>query len=344
VKDALDLHEDFDLTDHNTLRLPSRADLAIRVRSIAEVQAALAWCRRRELTVTVIGGGSNVVLQPRVSGCVLLPDLRWIRRYDTNNIVRLQIGAGVRWHDLVRYSLGQGLTGIENLALIPGNVGGAPIQNIGAYGVELDSVLQSVTAVAVDSGEVIELSRADCDFGYRDSCFRRSSATTHVIVQVTLSFSGGRPVAHYPDVALELTRMGLATVRAVDVAEAVIHVRRRKLPDPRRVPNAGSFFKNPIVAAAHLETVRAGLGGAEIVASETATGVKLPAARLIEACGFKQRPSARVAVWHRQALVLINSGGADANDVLDFAGVIQHAVAQRFGVVLELEPRIIGAT
>ncbi len=338
---GFELHRDVDLTQANTLRLPSRAQFAVRARTIEELRRALAWIADSRLPLTILGGGSNVVMQRVVAGCVVQPELRFIEIDSQDDRVLLRAGAGLTWHDLVRFSLGQGLFGLENLALIPGRVGGAPMQNIGAYGVEVESFVHNVEVVDVASGDRRTLEPDECAFGYRDSRFRREPVPRQVITAVTFELSRhGTPVTSYPDVATELRRMGRHGTAAVDVAEAVIRIRRRKLPDPRVVPNAGSFFKNPVVDAARLDALTCELG--PMNAFPTAGGYKVPAAQLIDACGFKRRPAERVAVWPRQALVLINRGGADADDVLDFAHIIAEEVGHRFGVALEVEPRLVG--
>ncbi len=331
-----------DLTQANSLRLPSTADFVLRASSVADVRRAIEWCKARSQALTILGGGSNVIMHRHVPGCVLIPDLTHVATKSTGAGVDVTVGAGMVWNDLVRYALGRGLRGLENLALIPGRVGGAPVQNIGAYGVELDTVIEAVTVVDTDSLELVELLAADCEFSYRDSSFRREGAQKYVIVEVRLRLRReGATVTSYPDIERELAAMGRSGVRPIDVADAVVRVRRRKLPDPRSTPNAGSFFKNPVVSARELDSIAA--AGTSIPAYAISPGrFKLAAAALIDACGFKQRPTARAAVWPRQALVLINRGGADATDMLALADAIRDEVGDRFGVSLELEPRQIG--
>jgi len=327
-----------DLTSRNTLRLPGVAE---RVAFVATVDDARRVVEREHGRLHVLGGGSNVVVHARVPGCVVVPRLDGIRAADDGDTTLVRAGAGVRWHDLVRFCIGRGLCGIENLALIPGLVGAAPIQNIGAYGVELDTVFERLTAVSCTDGTVHDFDRTACDFGYRDSRFRRAVGDRYLIVEITLRLSGrfARNVA-YPDVGAEVRRLGRAA-RAADVAEAVIRVRRRKLPDPRRVPNAGSFFKNPVVSRVQYDALRARLPG--LLGFDAPGGVKIPAARLIDAAGWKGKRLGRAGVWPRQALVLVNLGGARAPDVLALAAAIVDDVAVRYGVALELEPQILGS-
>jgi UDP-N-acetylmuramate dehydrogenase len=334
----------------STLGVPSRAERLVVIRDLAALQELAERLRapggQSEHAVpglTVLGGGSNVVLLERVPGTVCLMRNRGIRlEPGPRGSVLVTAAAGERWHDLVRFCLGQGLAGLENLALIPGSVGAAPIQNVGAYGVELADRFVALRALDLKSGELRELDRRACDFRYRDSVFKRPEAAHLVIVDVTLRLHRRAvPVLDYPDLQLELERLGRAAPTPVDVAEAVVRVRRRKLPDPRRVGNAGSFFKNPELDADRAEALmrrhpalqrRPGQGGR----------VKLSAAQLIDACGWKGRTVGRVGVWHRQPLVLVNRGGATGQEVLELGEAIRRDVGQRFGVQLEREPRVIG--
>jgi UDP-N-acetylmuramate dehydrogenase len=331
---------DFDLSHANTLALPGIAAHAVVAQSVDDVRRGIDVCLSRDLSVEVLGEGSNVVVQPRVPGCVLLPRLEWIRCESVDDRVRVSAGAGVHWNDLVRHCIAQRWHGLENLALIPGTVGAAPIQNIGAYGVEMESRFDYLDAVSCADGRVVRFDRDACEFAYRESLFKRSDAERFVIVEVGFLLDREfTPVTTYPDVSDELARMG-ARVDAVSIAEAVVRVRRRKLPDPRRVPNAGSFFKNPVVDARTLDRLRAVLGPMPVYPG--AAGTKVSAARLIEAGGWKGRTFGRAGVWPRQPLVLVNLGGATSADVLGLADAIADDVATRFGVVLEREPRLLG--
>ena len=327
-----------DLTSRNTLKLPSVAERAVRVTSVDDVRRVI---ERERAGVQVLGGGSNVVLHERIAGCVVFPQIAAIRTEVQGESALIRAGAGVRWHDLVRHCLGQGWLGIENLALIPGLVGAAPMQNIGAYGVELESVFESLTAVSCRDGSIHHFDRAACAFGYRDSRFKREADDRYVIVEVALRLSRrfARNVS-YPDVRDETQRIG-GIANAAALAEAVIRVRRRKLPDPRRVPNAGSFFKNPVVSRADFDRLQERVTG--LAGYPAPVGVKISAARLIDAAGWKGRRQGPASVWARQPLVLVNDGGARARDMLALAAAIVDDVRARYGVALELEPRVLGS-
>jgi len=335
------LERGVDLSRWSSFGTPSIAEWAATVRTVPELERALAECRGLSLPTTVLRGGTNVLLRSRVPGCVIRAGIRGISTIEGKEHVDVTAGSGESWHELVRWSIGRGLSGIENLALIPGTVGAAPIQNIGAYGVELSETLRMVRAVDRGTGESLSIEAAACELAYRDSVFKTRLSNRLVITAIVLRLSRTfRPVLGYPDVARELVRMGSRTTSAA-VAEAVIRVRRRKLPSPRAIGNAGSFFKNPVIGAALLGQLRAALPS--LPARDAGAGnARVPAAALIDACGFKGRQRGRVGVWHRQPLVLVNRGGATANEILDLADEIRVTVINHFGVALELEPSVIG--
>lgn len=336
------------LNGANTLRVQAAAEHVAVVDSERALTDLVATRLARPVAarprLTVLGGGSNVVLRRRVPGLVCLMRNRGVRLQPAGQgVAHVTAAAGERWHDLVRRTLGGGWSGLENLALIPGSVGAAPIQNIGAYGVELADRFVGLRALDPDSGRIYEFDRTACRFSYRDSVFKSGAATHLIIVDVTLALTRrAEPVIDYPDVQLELQRLGWSRPTPVQVAEAVIRVRRRKLPDPRHVGNVGSFFKNPVVTQRQAEAARRRL--ATLVARPVAQGaVKLSAAQLIDACGWKGRTIGSVAVWPRQPLVLCNRGTASGTDVLAVGEAIRRDVAERFGVELVLEPQVIGS-
>lgn len=330
-----------DLAQANTLGLPARADAVRVITDEAGLAAALATVRASGQALTVLGGGSNVVLRDRVPGLVCLMRSRGVREVARGTSVQVTAAAGERWHDLVRRTLGRGLCGLENLALIPGAVGAAPIQNIGAYGVELSDRFVSLRAMDAATGRIRVFDREACRFGYRDSVFKGEQAGRWVILDVTLALSRhGAPVLDYPDLRMELDRLGWERPSPVQVAEAVIRIRRRKLPDPRRVGNAGSFFKNPVLPEALGDRLASAHGLTRRAAGDGQ--VKLSAAQLIDHCGWKGRHVGAAGVWHRQPLVLVNLGHARARDILALAEDVRADVRVRFGVELELEPRVIG--
>ena len=323
----------------NTLRVPCRADDFRVAHGANELGDLLAHADARGEPATVIGGGSNLVLRARLPGLVVQPRMRGLafERLDARRW-RLVAGAGETWQEAVRASLGHGIGGLENLMLIPGSVGAAPVQNIGAYGRELSEVLESVTVIDRKRGAVATLGAEACAFRYRDSRFKRDGAERYVIVRVSFVLGGLATNAGYLDVRRELGRMGVLPSRG-GVAEAVARIRRRKLPDPRRIGNVGSFFRNPRLSAAQLDALRALV---DVDAYDDGERFKIPAARLIERAGWKGVRHGAVEVWPRQPLVLVNHGGASGRDALEMADRIRDDVANRYGVFLELEPAVKG--
>jgi UDP-N-acetylmuramate dehydrogenase len=338
---SVELRRDFDLQGRNSFRLTSHAEWFAEIGSPDELVGLLHRLRSEEIPVTVIGGGTNVVLEPWLPGCVLRVAMQGITVDDAGDDVLVTAAAGESWHGLVRYCIGRGFGGIENLALIPGSVGAAPIQNIGAYGMELSQRLERVVTVDRASGNVRVMGAAECRFGYRTSIFKEALEGRCLVTSVTLRLPRDwQPVLGYRDVQQELLRHGMAPSPA-RVAEAVTRIRRRKLPDVRRVGNAGSFFKNPVITHEAYGALRDRLP--DLTGFQDGTGFKIPAARLIEACGWKGKRVGGAMVWPRQPLVLVNAGGATSADVLALAQAIADSVLERFGVTLEREVRVLGA-
>ncbi|WP_148254693.1 UDP-N-acetylmuramate dehydrogenase [Aidingimonas lacisalsi] len=338
---TLEWQRDRDLTDANTLRLVCRADRYVAAETPEELQRACLVAHEQGWPLTVLGGGSNLVLGPRLGGLTVKPVFAqwWQESIDTDT-VRIHADAGVTWHDLVMSVAQQGLWGIENLALIPGHCGAAPIQNIGAYGVELADVLESVEVLDPENGDLAVMSAADCEFGYRDSVFKRDLSGRAIITRMVLRLDRRAcPRLDYGNLA---ECVGRPDPTALDVAEAVCRVRRDKLPDPTVLGNAGSFFKNPIVTAHHADALFHEYPELPHFALPDGR-VKIAAGWLIERCGFKGVRQGAFGVHERQALVLVHHGGGEAAELLAFADDIARQVSERFDVMLEREPRVIGA-
>ncbi len=329
----------------NTFGLPARAAWFA---TVTDPAALAAWMRTpdwRKLRRFVLGGGSNLILTGDFDGLVLhvrIPGRERVAEDAEAWMVRA--GAGENWHDFVRWTLDQGWPGLENLALIPGTVGAAPIQNIGAYGLEMAERFQRLEAVDLTTGATVAFDRAACRFGYRDSTFKQEAADRYLISAVTFRLpKRWRPVTRYADVAGELDARGVSKPTAREIADAVIAIRSRKLPDPARLGNAGSFFKNPRVDAATSERLAARYPDLPCYPQPDGT-VKLAAGWLIERCGWKGRSLGPAGVYENQALVLVNRGAARGEDVLRLAQAIQASVRTAFGVELELEPVILSTT
>ena len=325
----------------NTLRVDCATDEIRVATDEASLGSCLEEAERRQIPVTVVGGGSNLVLRSRLPGMVVLVRIKGVtyERLDVGTW-RVSAGAGETWHDVVDATLEQGIGGLENLVLIPGSVGAAPIQNIGAYGRELAEVLESVGVFDRERRAFETLEADQCRFGYRDSRFKNQDAGRFVITHVTMILGRTDPVADYPDVARRLEEVGGPVDRAA-IARAVETVRRRKLPDPVRIGNVGSFFKNPFVSSRELDDIRARIDIDDYPVAGTALS-KIPAARLIDRAGWKGVRRGPVQVWPRQPLVLVNHGGASGRDVLDVARRIQEDVHAKYDVLLELEPTVMG--
>lgn len=331
------------LAARNTLALAANAAALVEVRDGPQLQAALDRARAEGLPVLPLGGGSNVVLAGDLEALVLCQVGGGIEvLQELADEIRLRVSAACDWHGLVAHCLEQGWYGLENLALIPGQVGAAPIQNIGAYGVEFEHLAATVHAVHLESGEALQLSPAECRFGYRDSIFKGELRDRVIITAVDLVLSRQpRCQLGYPALAEELAARGVQEPAPRDVFDAVVAVRRRRLPDPAREPNAGSFFKNPVLSADHAAALVAAHPG--MPAYEQNDGsVKLPAAWLIERCGWKGRREGGVGMHPDHALVLVHYGGSSGRELLAVAAQIVAGVQQRFGVALEMEPRVYG--
>lgn len=295
----------------------------------------------RHLPVAVLGGGSNTVFaEDYIDGLVLAVDLQGLH-FEGHAV---EVAAGENWHELVMETLRRDLYGLENLSLIPGYVGAAPIQNIGAYGVELDRYFVSLDAIDRQSLELVTMDSADCQFGYRDSVFKHDLKDRMIIVRVRLSLADTFEAnLDYDDLRAEIEASHGSpgpNPTAMDVSDAVCRLRRRKLPDPEQIGNAGSFFKNPEVSEARYRKLLRRWPG--LPSWPTPRGVKLSAAWMIEHLGLKGRAVGDAQVSTRHALVLVNAGHAHSADLLTLAASVQEAVKDRFDVDLEIEPVIYG--
>ena len=329
-----------ELGDSNTMRLPCRASCVVDLTSVGQLPDITDLARSAGGLV-VLGGGSNVVLPDAIALPVVRVQLQGIQPFQAGSDAWIiDVAAGESWHRWVDFSLSRGWDGLENLALIPGTVGAAPIQNIGAYGVEVASRIESVMAWNVPEGRMETFSRRECQFGYRDSFFKRAPTGSWIIVCVRFALPRlWMPVLGYPDLARR-PELAAADVSARKIFNAVVEIRRAKLPDPAELPNAGSFFKNPVVSAARFEALHAQFPG--LVSYVQPDGMrKLAAGWLIEQCGFKGRREGAVGMHQTQALVMVNYGGAHAGDLRNFAVRVAGAVRDRFGVELEPEPVFI---
>ncbi|MHA7681734.1 UDP-N-acetylmuramate dehydrogenase [Cupriavidus sp. PET2-C1] len=336
-----DFLEFYPLRRHNTFGFDVRARFAVHVRSEADLLAALADPRAQGLPLVVLGGGSNVVLTQDLDALVLLMEIPGYAVASADAAHLVTAGAGENWHALVCRTIADGLPGLENLALIPGTAGAAPIQNIGAYGVELRERFDSLRAFDRHSGEFVHLTLEQCRFAYRDSLFKREGRDRYIITAVTLRLPlPWQPVLGYAELARELAQDPAAHPTADRVRDAVIAIRSRKLPDPAQVGNAGSFFKNPVVGAEQRDALL--MRYPNLVSHAQPDGsYKLAAGWLIDQCGFKGVSDGPVGVYGKQALVLVHHGGGTGQALLALAHRIADAVQARFGVRIEPEPVVL---
>jgi UDP-N-acetylmuramate dehydrogenase len=330
------------LKPHNTFGLPAVARTLVRVTSDADVRQVVDHRELGRAPKFVLGGGSNIILTRDMPQLVLKVEVRGMRlvaEYADAWIV--EAGAGENWHEFVAWTLAQGWPGLENLALIPGTVGAAPVQNIGAYGVELQDRFESLDAVDLVTGRSVTLRASICAFGYRDSVFKHSLANRSVITRVRFRLPRPwQPVIGYLDLERKIAETGIAAPSAQQIFDWICTIRRAKLPDPVLLGNAGSFFKNPVVTP---EQCRDIIGrDPEIVHYPMPDGsVKLAAGWMIDACGWKGKSVGQAGVYEKQALVLVNRGGAIGSEVMTLARAIQESVYGRFGIRLEPEPVVV---
>ena len=336
------LETDVPLAAMNTFGVAARAARLVRVHSQLDVRQLVDHPEFGIAPKLILGGGSNLLLTDDPRQLVVKVEIQGLRvlREDPDATI-IEAGAGVSWHELVRWSLAQGYAGLENLALIPGTVGAAPVQNIGAYGLELAERFHALDAVDLTTGRVVTLDPTACRFGYRDSLFKRELAGKSIITQVRLRLpKPWAPRVGYADLERHFAKLGVAAPDAQQIFDAVCAIRRTKLPDPAVLGNAGSFFKNPVVN----RTIRNEIlqDFPEIVSYPLDDGsYKLGAAWMIEACGWKGRELGRAAVDARHALVLVNRGGASGKEIKALAEAVQQAVRQKFGITLEFEPLVV---
>ncbi len=338
------------LQSHNSFGIVAKARALVRVRGQSDVQQLLADPQWQDIPKFVLGGGSNIVLTGDVKPLVLKVEVPGRRLLDDGaRAWVVEAGAGESWHDFVGWTLEHGFAGLENLALIPGSVGASPVQNIGAYGVELQDRFDSLDAIDLHSGKAFTLDAGQCAFGYRDSIFKHMAAKEGdfglagraLILRVRFRLpKPWKPVLGYLDLARKMHDSGIREPNARQIYDWVCAIRTAKLPDPAVIGNAGSFFKNPTVTPEQCQDIIA--REPNIVHYPMPDGsVKLAAGWLIDACGWKGKSVGNAGVYEKQALVLVNRGGATGGEVVTLARAIQTSVYERFGIRLEPEPVVV---
>ena len=328
------------LKPFNTFGIDVKASEFASISSVEELKEAL---NTNPSDLLVLGGGSNLLLTQDVDALVLHLNIKGVRVISRDeNRVRIEVAAGENWHDFVCWCLKENFGGLENLSLIPGNVGTAPIQNIGAYGVELKDSFVSCEALHIQTKKLKVFSKKDCNFGYRNSIFKQELKGQYIITSVVFELSSQNHVikTNYGAIESELENAGIESPTIQEVSEAVISIRNSKLPDPKRIGNSGSFFKNPVISASKFQILQSQFQDIpHYTISEDS--IKIPAAWLIDTAGFKGKTFGNYGVHSKQALVLVNYGGASGKDILNLSLQIQNAVKLIFDVDLETEVNIL---
>jgi UDP-N-acetylmuramate dehydrogenase len=337
----LQIQENVSLKNFNTFGVDANAKYFVEINGNADLAELFMDPQWKQIKTLVLGGGSNLLLVNDFEGLVIRINIRGIENRINHNDVFVEAGAGEVWNDLVNFCVTRGYAGMENLSLIPGSVGAAPIQNIGAYGVELQDIFLSCNAFELATGTFKTFTRQECNFGYRESVFKSDLKGQYIIVSVKFQLS---LIPHfnlsYGAIEQELNNRHITSPTIKDVSQVVSHIRVSKLPDPSTIGNAGSFFKNPVITSEQFSTLKANFP--EVVNYPAGNGlVKLAAGWLIEQCGWKGKVVGNTGTWKNQALVLVNHGGAAGSEVYTFSSQIIDSVYTKFGVLLQREVNII---
>lgn len=337
------MQENFSLQPYNTFGVEAKARYFTEVNTIDELKEALIFAKTQNLQLLFLGGGSNILLTRDFDGLAIRLNLRGISEEIINeNEVWVTAKAGENWHEFVMYCLQKNYGGLENLSLIPGNVGTSPMQNIGAYGTEIKDIFVSCEVLDLENLELRTFNLEQCRFGYRDSIFKQEGKGRYVILEVTfkLTQKNHHIKTEYGAIQSELENLGIEDPTIQDVSKAVINIRQSKLPDPKEIGNAGSFFKNPTIPLAQYEALKQKFEN--IQGYPNGDGIKVPAGWLIEQCGWKGKQIGNVASHRLQSLVIINAtGSATGKEIFDFSTEVINSVKEKFGIELEREVNII---
>lgn len=337
------MHENFSLQPYNTFGVDVKAGYFTEIQTVEALKEALSFSQNHNLALLFLGGGSNILFTRDFDGLVIKLNLKGISIQPWNeNEVLVTAKSGENWHEFVMFCLDKNLGGLENLSLIPGNVGTSPMQNIGAYGTEIKDIFVNCKALNLETKEIETFDLEKCRFGYRDSVFKQESKGKYVILEVTfkLTTKNHHIRTEYGAIKTELEKSGIKNPTIQEVSQAVISIRRSKLPDPKEIGNAGSFFKNPTIPLAQFEALQQQFE--TIPGYPNGASVKVPAGWLIEQCGWKGKQTGNVASHKLQALVIVNATGkASGKEIFDFSTEIINSVQEKFGIELEREVNII---
>lgn len=337
----MELLENFSLKKHNTFGIDAKAKEFVAVHSVDELRNVLQENTSKKKFI--LGGGSNMLLTKDIDALVIHVDLKGKKVLkETENHVWVESQAGENWHEFVLWTLEHDFGGLENMSLIPGNVGTTPVQNIGAYGTEIKDTFDSCEAMEIATQKMKTFTHSECKFGYRESIFKQEAKDKYIITSVVFKLT---KINHaiktsYGDIIAELANQNVTTPTLKDVSNAVIAIRRSKLPDPKELGNSGSFFKNPIVLKTDFEKIHAKFPEMKYY-EVSPTEVKVPAGWLIEQAGFKGKRFGDAGIHKNQALVLVNYGGATGQEILAVSRDIQQTVFEKFGIHIEAEVNVI---
>jgi len=339
----MNIQEQIDLLPYNTFKIRSKAKYFIPIHSVEEFQELLKSRVYKQEKHLILGGGSNILLTGDFRGLVIKVDIEGIEIVSQDDTsVTIKVGAGEAWHSLVLHCVANDWGGIENLSLIPGTVGAAPMQNIGAYGVEIKEVIKNVEAVDVISGQVKVFTNSECEFDYRESVFKQKLEGKYFVSSVTLTLTkkNHRLNTSYGAIETTLKQHGAHQLSVRTISDAVVAIRQQKLPDPNVIGNAGSFFKNPAIAQQHYEKLKKLYPEIPGYSTENQQ-VKVPAAWLIERCGWKGKTFENIGVHAHQALVLVNYGEGTGEKIWELASKILASVKEKFDVQLQPEVNVV---
>lgn len=333
------IEQNISLKNYNTFGIHVNAKRFVSITSVYQLQQLI----KEEKDVFLLSGGSNMLLTSDINQLVIHLNITGISidREDQNNVY-LTVNSGENWHEFVLWAISQNYGGIENLSLIPGNVGTCPIQNIGAYGVEVKDVITKVEAIEIKTGKLVSFSNKECEFGYRNSIFKNKAKGKYIIISVSFQLTkfNHKLNTSYGAINTELLAKKVDNPTIKDVSDAVIAIRKSKLPDPKEIGNSGSFFKNPVISMYHFKSLQQEYPN---IPSYTVSKdeVKVPAGWLIEQSGFKGKRFGDCGVHEKQALVLVNYGNATGKEIYDLAQKIQQTIKEKFHINLEIEVNVI---
>ncbi len=335
----MNIQENISLKEYNTFGIDVNAKRFVSIDSLYNLQQLL----KKEQDIFLISGGSNMLLTKDIEKLVVHIDLKGISiDRENHNDIYLTVNAGENWHEFVLWCVSQNYGGIENLSLIPGNVGTCPIQNIGAYGVEVKDTITRVEAVEIKTGKLVEFSNKECEFGYRNSIFKNKAKGKYIITSVSFQLTKNEHNLNtsYGAIENELTSKNIENPTLKDISNAVIAIRQSKLPDPKEIGNSGSFFKNPVISKTLFDKLQKEFPNIpSYTISETE--IKVPAGWLIEQSGFKGKRFGEYGIHEKQALVLVNHGNASGKEIYELAKTIKKTIKEKFSIDLEIEVNVI---